>query len=127
MKQVLLDTSIIIDFLRRRDKQNSALVKLVDQKKKLAVSIRTHTELYAGKSVWEHTKAQKELEIIFKPMEIKPISQSISRKAGQLIAINNLELVDALIASSALYYKLPLATLNLKDFRKVLGLTLLKI
>ncbi len=127
MQQVLLDTSIIIDFLRRKEKQHSILLKLVDQRKKLAISILTHTELYAGKSVWEHARARKELEIIFHPMEIKPINRLISQKAGQLVAINGLEMVDALIASSALYYKLPLVTLNLKDFQKVPRLELLAI
>ncbi|KKR48084.1 MAG: PIN domain protein [Candidatus Curtissbacteria bacterium GW2011_GWA1_40_16] len=109
MKKVLLDTSVIIDFLRRKDKEKSLFAHLLQEGNQTAVSIITHCELYAGKSVWEEKDAKEELE------------------AGQIRAKSDLNLLDAIIAATAKIYNLELATLNLKDFKKVEELHLFKL
>ena len=52
-KEVLLDISVIIDFLRRKKKEQTVLYLLVEGDYDLSIFLITHTELYAGKSVWE--------------------------------------------------------------------------
>jgi len=118
---IILDTSIIIDYLRQKQKANTRLYQLAkDKKYSLYISLVTHTELYAGKNVWKNKLAQKELKILLSGLKIINLNQKISQKAGQLKAHNNLDLIDCLIATTALIYKLPLATLNLKHFQKIL-------
>ena len=119
MDELLLDTSIIIDFLRRKDKENSTLFTLVQEKRKLAISIITHTELYAGRSVWERKEALEELEKLFSGVNILPLQEEVSRKAGEIKAKFGVGLLDAIIAATALTNKLDLATLNIKDFEKI--------
>lgn len=119
MKKVLLDTSVIIDFLRRKDKEKTLLFVLAQQKIHLYISIITHTELYAGKSVWEKKKAQNELEVLFYGMKILDLEPNISEKAGEIKAKYNLDLLDAIVAATSIIHKLELATLNIKDFNKV--------
>ncbi|OGG03855.1 hypothetical protein A2W14_04920 [Candidatus Gottesmanbacteria bacterium RBG_16_37_8] len=115
MRKLLLDTSIIIDFLRHKDKEETHLYKLSEED--LYMSIITHTELYAGKSVWEKKTARKELEELFSGIDILPLNQEISILAGQIKAFHqNLTLLDCLIAATAVYFKLDLVTFNTKDF-----------
>lgn len=125
MSNLLLDTSIIIDFLRRRDKKNSYLYKLSEEA--LSISIITHAELYAGKSVWEKKEARMELESLFSGLNILSLNTEISEIAGQIKAKNdNLSLLDCIIAATAIYFKFDLVTLNLKDFDGIANLKLFK-
>lgn len=119
MNKVLLDTSIIIDFLRRKDKENTLLYSAVEHGYQLLASIITHTELYAGKSVWENKKAKVELEALFSGIQILPLESEISQKAGELKIKYNMNLLDAIIAATAFVHRLEVFTLNTKDFDKI--------
>src|SRR5689334_21656143 len=112
MDELLLDTSIIIDFLRRKDKENSLLFNLVQENRKLVISIITHTELYAGKSVWEKKDALEELEKLFSGVNLLPLQEEISRKAGEIKAKHGTNLLDAIIAATAIIHRLDLVTSN---------------
>lgn len=124
MKKVLVDTSVVIDFLRRKDKENSLFFTLVQHKYQLFLSIVTHTELYAGKSVWVKRKAQEELQTLFSGSELLPLREEVSKKAGEIKARYNSSLLDAIIAATAFVHRLPLVTLNEKDFDKIADITL---
>lgn len=124
MSKILFDTSVIIDFLRRKDKRNSLLYFLAAHKYQLAVSIITHTELYAGKSVWENKTARKELAELFSGMQIFPLTEEISEKAGEIRARQSTNLLDAIVAATASMHKLELSTLNRKDFEHIKKLEL---
>lgn len=123
MRKLLIDTSVIIDFLRRKDKDKTLLYKLSDND--LHISIVTHTELYSGKSVWEIHEARKQLEDLFSGIEILPLIVEISEKAGKIKAHNHdISILDCIIAATALYHDLDLVTLNIKDFEKIDGINL---
>ena len=125
MKKVLLDTSVIIDFIRRKDKENTLLFSLSKKGYKLHISILTHTELYSGKSVWRSIEAEQDLEKLFYGMQILPLETEISKKAGEIRAKNNTTIIDAIISATAINHGLSLATLNLKNFEDIKGLNLL--
>ncbi len=124
MKKILLDTSIIIDFLRRKDKGHSLFYAFAKVNTQFYTSIITHSELYAGKSVWTDTQAPKDLESIFSGIELLPLQEKVSKKAGEIKATTGLDLIDSIIAATAITASLPLLTLNIKDFRKVKELIL---
>jgi predicted nucleic acid-binding protein len=125
MKKVLLDSSVVIDFLRRKDKRDSFLTSIPDYN--FYISIVTHTELYSGKSIWEKKEARDELEKFLSIITILPLIEGISRKAGNIIAYNHdRSFMDCIIAATAINHKLTLATLNVKDFEKIKGLKLLR-
>lgn len=126
MAKILLDTSIIIDFLKRKDKVKTLLFSLAQSDYPLYISIITHTELYAGKSIWENQKAQEELEALFSGIDILPLGTEISKKAGAVKAKYNLNLLDAIIAATTITHNLSLAALNLKDFQKIKAVNLFK-
>lgn len=126
MKKVLLDTSVIVDFLRLKDKKNTLLARLIKNNYELYISIITHAELYAGKSVWKSKNALEELEVLFSGMEVLPISTKISEKSGELKAAYDTNLLDAIIAATCISHNLDLATKNIKDFSKIINLNLLQ-
>lgn len=128
---LLLDTSLIIDFLRVEDKDSTILQQLANKqssstnnKYKLYISIVSHTELYAGKRIWESASALKELALILSGLEILNLDQSLSKNAGKIKSEYGLGIADAIIAATALASKLTLATLNTKDFKEIKGLKL---
>src|SRR5215218_2784234 len=106
MKKLLIDTSIIIDFLRRPQKEESLLYRLAKEHHALSISIITHTELFAGKSVWERPEARRELESVFSGLHMVPLEMSISEKAGEIRARHHIDLLDAIVAASAVIHGL---------------------
>jgi len=117
--KILIDTSVIIDYLRRKDKEYSFLYSLASSDNELFVSILTHSELYSGKSVWEKKEARKTMEEIVSGFTIINLTQEISITAGKIKAKYNMDLFDAIIAATAIKGGLSLATLNIKDFEKI--------
>lgn len=81
-------------------------------------------ELYAGKSVWENKTAQNELDIIFSGLGLYELDREISKQAGNLKIKYGMDLIDAIIAATAIKYNLNLVTLNTKDFAKINELSL---
>lgn len=124
MTKILVDTSIIIDFLRRKDKENAPLFKLSSKEHDLYASIVTYAESYAGKSVWERENVEKNLEKVFSGIEIFTLEREIAKNAGKIRATYGTDIIDAIIAATALFHKLDLATLNIKDFKKITGIKL---
>lgn len=117
MNKFLVDTSVVIDFLRKKDKQKSLYYKLATED--LFISLITHTELYSGKSVWISKTAQDELENLLSAVTILPLNTEISAKAGQIKANYNIDLIDSIIAATAITNNLELVTLNIKDFKPI--------
>ncbi|MBI2010187.1 MAG: type II toxin-antitoxin system VapC family toxin [Candidatus Chisholmbacteria bacterium] len=122
---ILVDTSVIIDFLRQKDKTKTWLYTLAQSSQMLSVSIITHTELYASKSIWEKPKALPEMRTIFSGLNLIPLTEAMSVKAGKYATIQDLHLIDAIIAATATVGKHRLATLNQKHFQKIPHLKLL--
>jgi len=65
------------------------------------------------------------LESLLSNLTVIPLTLEISKQAGRLRALNSLPTIDAIIAATALSEKLPLVTLNPKDFKRVKKLKLL--
>ncbi|OGY17466.1 MAG: hypothetical protein A2784_03595 [Candidatus Chisholmbacteria bacterium RIFCSPHIGHO2_01_FULL_48_12] len=122
---LIIDTSVIIDFLRQEEKITTWLYLLSRSKNQLFASIITHTELFAGKSIWEKKSALQELKTIFSGIKLVPINETISQIAGKIRAEYDLDLIDAIIAATALNQNIPLATLNSKHFASITHLKLL--
>src|SRR3954464_7858202 len=114
--KVLVDSSLIIDFLRVKDNTTSLFYTLSTQDHDLSVSIITQAELYSGKSVWEKPEVEAALETIFSGFTILPLDSAIAISAGQIRASHGTDLIDALLAATALRHGLTVATLNRKDF-----------
>lgn len=122
MARVVVDTSVIIDYIRRKDKENCLFTRLrgVDD---MVISFITVTELYSGKSSRSPGGIRSIGEIIAS-CETKLVGLDDCAKAGDLRRDYQLSLGDCFVAQLAINEKLPVATLDKKAFAKVEGLKL---
>lgn len=126
MKRLLLDTSVIIDHLHKRDAKNTLLYSLVEEE--LYVSIVTYTEVFSGKSIWESDEVKTKVEELFLALKILPLSTKISEKAGYIKAhYAGGSIADSIIAATAVENGLELVTLNRKHFVNVEGVKFLDL
>lgn len=125
---VVLDTSILIDFLRRPKSDDSQLIQFnrLHPTEKIAISILTIQELYSGQSSKDGNKEQLFLKVVNK-CEILPYTYEIARLAGELVRDikSSLGFPDAAIAATTILNKAKLLTLNKKDFHRINGLKLI--
>jgi predicted nucleic acid-binding protein len=122
MTPVLVDTDILINFLRGRDAaKNFSLSKIEDGP--LLCSVITVAEIVTGMRSHEEARTMALLD----SLELVDVSRQIAEKAGRYksgFTNQNLELDDSLIAATAYVSNAELATGNIKhypmdDIRKI--------
>jgi predicted nucleic acid-binding protein len=116
-KIILVDTSILIDYFRKTDKQNSVLISLFDEGYDFTISVITYYEIYSGTtenqiSFWQNLLQKTKvlfLDEIVAQVAVD-INNELKRKRKQI------EIADLFIAATAIANKFPFATLNKKHF-----------
>ncbi len=123
---VILDTNIIIDHLRQKEKE-TFLIKLAKEKPKesLALSLISVQELYEGKST-KRKEQEKSLLATIAPLKILSYNYEISQLAGEIARDikKPIEFADAAIAATAIANGFSLYTLNKKHFKGIKRLEL---
>lgn len=108
MKNILIDTDILIDFLRGKVKVREFLLSVVEEST-LYCSVITVAEIYAG--MREEEKEQT--DDLLDSLNIVEVNRAIAEKAGRYkhqTRRQTLELDDCIIAASAFYVKALLVT-----------------
>ena len=122
---ILCDTNIIIEILKGDEKT----IKIIESigLENLAISSVTVMELYFGSfnkrelnKIKKHLKA---LNIVHFDKDISELAICMIESYGKS---HGLQIPDAIIAATALSFKMKLFTLNLKDFKYIDGLKLQK-
>ena len=125
---ILLDTSIAIDYFRKKDKSKTLFVQLANYYTQFFISAITEYEIRSGikpeqETFWEEVLGQ--LEVI--PFDSKivaaatEINRLLKRKSKQTA------IPDLFIAATAVENKIPLATLNRKHFERIESLELAEL
>ena len=127
MADILVDTDIIIEYLRSRDKSSTALIGLL-QEHRLFISPISELELYLGARTDRH---RTDLELIFSESETIPFEMGCGKTAAGIwrkleSAHQHTEIRDVFIASVAIHNDMWLHTYNEKHFRAIDGLKLWK-
>ena len=125
-RDVLIDTSVIIDFLRKRYKDRSLLWTL-KANYNCFMSVITVFELFAG-AVTE--QKSQDIRKILKWIETVPLNTGIAELSAHLYQDlkhrnEQIEFRDIFIGATALFHRYPLATLNRKHFSRLPGILLL--
>jgi hypothetical protein len=127
-ERILLDSDILIDYLRGEKESKELIVYLLENSKCYLTAINI-AEIYSDKDL---SDPQKEFIIdnFLKNFNFILLYKEISKTAGSLGRKDNLPLADAFIGAASLIYDIILITRNIKDFQKIIGLkifhTLLK-
>ena len=127
-RRVLIDTSIVIEYLRSQNRKVSTFVKLFKDKE-LCMSTISIFELYNGATTGSK---KQDIETLCGEIEIIDFDRNIAKTASiiyrDLRSKNKLiEFRDILIRATALQYDFPVATLNIKHFERIENLQLYKI
>ncbi|MGN6491245.1 MAG: type II toxin-antitoxin system VapC family toxin [Agriterribacter sp.] len=126
-KMILVDTSILIDYYRKTDKEKSVWISLVRKKYLFAISAITKYEIYAGAtptqlSFWDS---------IFKQISIIPFDEACADTSVKINAIlkrkrKQIDAADLFIAATAMAYNFTFVTLNKKHFDRIEGLRIIE-
>ncbi|ETR69388.1 MAG: PilT protein domain-containing protein [Candidatus Magnetoglobus multicellularis str. Araruama] len=122
----MIDTSIIIDHLRKKNKEKSILFKIVDLYN-FHLSTIVEFELFAGVT---NEKKIKDINEILGICIIHPLSSEIVKEAAKIYQnlrqMNQLiEIRDIFIAATSIVNRLPLITLNMRHFERIDSLELI--
>ncbi len=120
---ILVDTTVIIDYLRSNNRLSTLFYKLVLSGNNLCISSITEFEVRRGITIMNADFTEKLLE----PFEILPFDSDCAKKASE-IYINLktkskiIDFPDLTIGATALSHNIPMATHNLKHFDRIDGL-----
>ena len=126
-KMIMVDTSVLIDFYRRTDKNRSVWLSLVREGYHFAISAITKYEIYSGA-----TQSQlKFWDDVLSLLEVLPFDESAVNTAVDINTTlkkknKQIDLADLFIAATAISNGLPISTLNLKHFERIDNLEIFK-
>ncbi len=116
MPAILLDSDVIIAWLRGHAPYVRLIPELLDRGTALAWCPVSIAEIFAGTRKSE----EKQIENLFLLFECLPISREAGKRAGRYLNLygksHGLELADALIAATASTEGIPLWTLKRKHY-----------
>ena len=126
-KTLMVDSTVLIDYFRKTDKNNSRLVKHFKNYSKLFISSVTEFEVINGAST-EHAQFWEQMLSRF---VILDFDSKAAQKAASIVrqlkkVRRTIDKPDLFIAATALTNGLTLDTTNTKHFIHIEGLDLLK-
>lgn len=125
VKKLFIDTSVFIKFARTGGGPLDAIFDLAAENKiEPCISTVVIFELWSGKSMKTKDEENKLQELI-KGMQCYDLTEDIAKKAGELRRKGLVTGFDTIIAATAIIHKAQLATLNVKHFEKIKGLSLI--
>lgn len=126
-KLVLLDTGVLIDYFRKKDKSKSLFYQLAIKRLNFSVSVITKYEILVG----SNAEQNQFWNLFFEKITVIPFDEECCQCAvsiyQDLRSKNKLvQVEDILIGSTAIAKKLELVTLNEKHFNRFDNIKLLK-
>ena len=118
---ILVDTTILVDFLRKRNKEKTLLWKLKEMYATLSISSISVFELFAG--AIDNVKV-KNVQSLLKWLEVIEFDEELGEMAGgifiELKKQNKIiDFRDLFIGTTAVFYNLEIATLNISHFENI--------
>ena len=125
---ILIDTSILIDYFRKQNKEKTILYHLFSKEEDLAISVITKYELMFGSNQQQDLfwiALLQKVHII--SLDESIIDETVRIKKELKTKNQEIGLADMLIAATAKFHQLRLATLNINHFKRVNQLQILEI
>jgi len=121
LEKILLDTSVLIDYLRGYSPSKAFLDKIRSEGYESHISCLTEAELLAGKEC-EDVYKREQVSSLISEFRKHDIDSLICQKAGEYRRkYNQVPMDDCIIAATAYLYKLKIFTKNVADFRAIKG------
>lgn len=118
---LVVDTSVFIEYLRAKNKQKTTLYSLADNN--IFISAVTLYELFMGAT---NEEKKNDVQLLTKNLVVLPFSGEVAVKASaiyhELKSRNQLiEFRNIFIGATSIVYEMPLKTLNKKHFQRIKG------
>ncbi len=117
---ILIDSSIIIDYFRKKKRDDTVLCRLFQQGFNTNISVLTVYELLCGAKSDRLYKDTEKILSLFDPIDFT--NQTAIKSAELYLELKKdnqlIETVDILIAATALNHSLVIATLNKNHFQR---------
>ncbi|MCF8460255.1 MAG: type II toxin-antitoxin system VapC family toxin [Flavobacteriales bacterium] len=122
---ILLDTSVIIELFRKKNKDQTLFYAISKQEIQLGISAISHYEISVGNREL-HSEFWGQIQ---KTITVIPFDESCSNAAANIYSdlrkkSKMIDLADLLIGATAVAHNIPIATLNTKHFQRIVGLKL---
>lgn len=117
-----LDTNAIIYYIKDDSKAVAVLKDFFLQSVPIYVSAITEVELFSFSNLSRSELEQ--IEKILATVALIPLDSRLARIAGSLRSQYNLKIADGIIAATALFTGTTLVSRNIRDFRKISGISL---
>lgn len=125
---ILVDTSILIDYFRKQNKEKTILYQLFSENEDLAISVITKYELMLGSNTQQDLfwmALLQKVNVI--SLDESVIDETVRIKKELRAKNQEIGLADMLIAATAKFHQFKLATLNINHFKRVNQLQILEI
>lgn len=120
-----LDANALIYYLGGEKDITQKINQWRINRERFIVSTIVETELLALPALREGDI--EVIERLLNALELIPVDSQIARLAGSLRREYRLKLGDSIIGATSIMFKAPLVTRNVKDFRKVTEIEVIKI
>ncbi len=122
---ILLDTSVLIEYFRKKQKTESFFYKLSDVSNNFCISVITHYEISCGINFQQNSFWNS----FFSDIINVPYSASLNAVAVKITSDlkrkrQSIEFKDLIIAATAVHFNYRLATINVRHFEHITGLKL---
>ncbi|MDQ6986114.1 MAG: PIN domain-containing protein [Candidatus Dojkabacteria bacterium] len=121
--KILVDIGIIVEYL----KTGKGDLPGAYEKHKMLITPLTYSELLASETFKDETLEKEVLEFIGKYFEVIVIDEKVASQTAQILRSNNLTMVSAVNAATAVVNKIALLTDDEKSYNKVEGLDFAKL
>ncbi len=123
---ILLDTSVLIELFRAKDKTQTLFFQLAANEEDFAISSLTHYEVFIGSNDTQNKFWEDLLQVI----QIIPFDMECSQRAVEIykdLKKRNklIELTDLVIAATAIAKGCPIVTRNTKHFDRIKNLSII--
>jgi len=121
MENILIDTDVVIEYLRSKDKPSTELIMLLKAEHDVFLSSISEFELFLGVKTDRH---RNDLEIIFNEVDVVAFDFGCGEIAADIwkslqLIHQHVEIKDIFIASIAINNDMWLRTFNKKHFQRI--------
>ena len=120
-----LDTNAVIYYLKNDPVAVSSLENILTQSSPIYISSISEVELFGFPKL--SIKEAKQIDDILATLSTITLDSQLARTAGFYRRNYHLKIADSVIAATAMFTGTALATRNIRDFKKIPNIKLLKI
>ena len=117
-----LDTNAVVYFLKKDASAESVLKGLLEKAVVLYVPTVVELELFSLPTLT--VQEALETDVFLGTVILVPLNSELARLAGELRRQYRLKTPDSIVAATALFTRSTLLTRNVRDFKKILDLSL---